>query len=763
METKRCQRCHKLLRLDAQLCSLCGGHDFIAVAKGRQTIKLPPRQVEASIPSNPPASAHRAGHYSGLHPEDQPYQSSFLPVQRPPVVPVVIPSTPVDEPEEVDAFVGADAYMTMAEPFDPTGEKRRIATFTPLPQIRQQRGSQVFPAAPQHAYAPDAAVAVQEEVEVPTPPTLPAREPMPLTLQPVPRKRAQRGVIIPILLALSCFLFLIGTTILTFLLLNNKPVPTPQPTLYAEPASHLRAKDLLIISGKQFPANDQLWFTYDNVPIKDQDGKQLGMKTFSTGIFSIQIQIPSDWSAGPHTISATDQQGIFAKVPITIEGPSLAPPMLQLSTSQIDAGADNVGAITHTSLTLKNTGGGQVQWKASSDANWLSANPQSGTFSGSAGVDIVVNRGTLTPQQYTGHLTFIQQSSQQPSTILASLTLTVTMAIVAAPTLTAPNLALSSAALTFGGTPVKNPVGQALTLQNTGQQALNWTAGATTTGGGSWLVVSPGSGTLFGGEQATVTVSALTTGLSAGNYTGTVTFSYAGSFASVVVTLAVALPPTPALAVQPGGGLTFNSYQGQNPPLQSFTISNPGNALLNWGITEDTNGSAYAPVSATSGTLAAGKSIAISVTPSIAQLSAATIKALITVSDTDKGTTVKSQQVTVTFVIINQAAITLNTNQITFSATLGGYQPSAQSFLLTDTGSSPLNWSLSITNPTPIPWLSVDTTSGTLVPSALTIVNVMADISNLDAGTYVATIQVYDTDTGTPVQPQTITVTLVIS
>src|SRR5947209_4476117 len=34
--------------------------------------------------SIPPASPHHAGHYSGLHPEDQPYQSSIMSVQRPP-------------------------------------------------------------------------------------------------------------------------------------------------------------------------------------------------------------------------------------------------------------------------------------------------------------------------------------------------------------------------------------------------------------------------------------------------------------------------------------------------------------------------------------------------------------------------------------------------------------------------------------------------------------------------------------------------------
>ena len=77
METKRCQRCHKLLRADAPVCNRCGGLDFLQVTQARSgrtgATKEPP-----SIPSNPPASPHRAGHYSGLHPEDQPYQSSFL-------------------------------------------------------------------------------------------------------------------------------------------------------------------------------------------------------------------------------------------------------------------------------------------------------------------------------------------------------------------------------------------------------------------------------------------------------------------------------------------------------------------------------------------------------------------------------------------------------------------------------------------------------------------------------------------------------------
>jgi hypothetical protein len=87
MDTKRCLRCHKLLRADAQKCSLCG-YLFLQTPTRRNSKATngSRHSAKASVPSNPPASPHRAGHYSGLHPEDQPYQSSFMPILRPAVI-----------------------------------------------------------------------------------------------------------------------------------------------------------------------------------------------------------------------------------------------------------------------------------------------------------------------------------------------------------------------------------------------------------------------------------------------------------------------------------------------------------------------------------------------------------------------------------------------------------------------------------------------------------------------------------------------------
>src|ERR1700730_13486043 len=92
METKRCPSCHKILRADARICSRCR-YAFI-----QQKSRVANSPSQRTIP---PASPHRAGHYSGLHPEDQPYQSSMLMIQRPPVKDEGVRRLPVQEPERI--------------------------------------------------------------------------------------------------------------------------------------------------------------------------------------------------------------------------------------------------------------------------------------------------------------------------------------------------------------------------------------------------------------------------------------------------------------------------------------------------------------------------------------------------------------------------------------------------------------------------------------------------------------------------------------
>ncbi len=262
-----------------------------------------------------------------------------------------------------------------------------------------------------------------------------------------------------------------------------------------------------------------------------------------------------------------------------------------------------------------------------------------------------------------------------------------------------------------------------------------------------------------------MTVMAISAGLSVGTYEGTITFSYGGVMATpVMVTLTVNPPPVANIAIS-SGGLSFHAIMGQNPPTQSFTIRNSGNAPLNWGILEDSTARTYTPVSQSNGTLAPGKSAVIYVTPSIGQAGAGTLNATITVIDTDAGTHVKSQQVKVTLTIVNQAIISLDQYQMTFNHSVSlQINVSTQMFMMTNTGSAPLNWSLGVTNSSSVAWLSVDNSGGTGVPPGGTaFITVTCDSSNLSPGTYQATLTVRDTDAGTSVAPQVITVTVIVS
>src|SRR5260370_17315693 len=162
MATRRCLRCHKLSRADARSCSRCG----YVFSKARVRQNGNPtgechREGSGSLPSNPPASPHRAGHYSGLHPEDQPFQTSFIPVRRAPALTRVLEQ----EPDEV--FLPVVIASTAAPLLKPIPEqlipdrlsKRQVPAPSPLLlPIQQRRTSSLFqlpsPAAQAQLFCP---------------------------------------------------------------------------------------------------------------------------------------------------------------------------------------------------------------------------------------------------------------------------------------------------------------------------------------------------------------------------------------------------------------------------------------------------------------------------------------------------------------------------------------------------------------------------------------------------------------------------------
>jgi hypothetical protein len=751
-----------------------------------------------------PASPHHAGHYAGLHPEDQPYLSTFIPV-----------------PQQAALALHADAQAPLAE---------------------QERAEQELDEERAAADMPTQVIAPRTQSYPPR--LFPAKK--------SPRLGSKR--LIPIALMTSCLILLVSGSILAYAFINKSPTANSL-VLTAQP-NQLRVRDMLTLSGRGFGVSDLIHFMHDgNNPILDGSGQPLAARADEQGNFSVQMAVPAAWNVGQHSIYAIDierNQSLSIVTTVTIEQSSLAPPMLALSTTHLDMGAAAPGIISKQNITLINEGGRQLVWQAGSDQPWLSVFPNNGTFSGRSIVAIAVNRGMLPQQNYSGHITFISQGH-----ITQALTLAVIMSVNPAPPA---SLTVSATSLTYQGTETQNPADQALTLQNGSDQAvnwsstvitgnganwlsispnqdhlaahssetitvavqsqqlaigsyvgflafkggtnpivpvalsvvapgnliasppslnfsaigqnpaaqtitiqnsggetLNWSVSASTVDGANWLLPTPTSGSLYPGTTTNIAVNINAAMLVPRSYQGTLTFSYDGTTRQVPVSLTVSVPPAPIINVSQGT-LNFSTIRGANPSAQTVVITNSGNAVLNWTTSEDANGASFAPVSPASGSLNPTQSETLTVTPNIAKESAGTLSTTITIADGNANTKIASKQVTVTIVIKDQAMIALSQPSLTF--TQSSNVPSAtQLLVINNTGSQPLNWTIQSS----ASWLTADLTSGTVAAGGNALLNVQANSTGMAPGTYTATLVVSDSDPNTPVAPQTVTVTMTVS
>jgi hypothetical protein len=194
-------------------------------------------------------------------------------------------------------------------------------------------------------------------------------------------------------------------------------------------------------------------------------------------------------------------------------------------------------------LTVTNTGGGNLTWSASDNASWLTLSPTSGT--GNSSVTASVTTGTLTAGAYNGTVTV---SATGATTVTVPITFTVA---------TAPTMSVSPSSLSYTATQgAANPSNQTLSLTNAGG-TLNWTA----SDNASWLSVTPGSGSGSG----TLTASVNTSGLAEGAYNGTITITAAGTTTNTVgVTLTVNPPAT--------SSATLTWDPNTEPDLASYRI-----------------------------------------------------------------------------------------------------------------------------------------------------------------------------------------------
>ena len=268
-------------------------------------------------------------------------------------------------------------------------------------------------------------------------------------------------------------------------------------------------------------------------------------------------------------------------------------PVLSLSSSSM-AFTSTVGGANPASQTVNvsNTGGGTLNWTATSNQSALKVSPAQGTNSGT--MTISVDLTGVPAGSYSGAIT-VNGGTAGAKTINVS-------AVVSAAS-TPPALSVSSSSLAFTSTVGgANPAANTVSISNAGGGTLNWTASSSQAA----LLVSPAQGT----NSGTLTVSVNLTGVPAGTYSGVITINGGAAGTKTVnvsATVSAAAPPpaTPPTLTLSSTTLAFSCTKGGvNPAAKTVDISNTGGGTLNWTASSNQSALKVSPAQgANSGTM----------------------------------------------------------------------------------------------------------------------------------------------------------------
>jgi uncharacterized protein (TIGR03437 family) len=287
----------------------------------------------------------------------------------------------------------------------------------------------------------------------------------------------------------------------------------------------------------------------------------------------IQLQAdPSQLTANNYQATLTVQAGSGPAIPITVTfqvGEGL-PPQLTLNKSKLSFTYASNSVARSDLITVSDSGGGtlpfQVSAQTATGGNWLTVSPGSGTATPIASVPLAIeaNPSGLAPGTYRGTITVTGPADFVTAAVqIVPVTMTVSSSSQA--------LLLSHTGLTFT-TVQQGSVAppQTFAVLNIGSGAMNWTAIATTRSGGSWLSVSPASGSSIAGSPAPkVTVTVNQTGLAPGRYYGLVQIAAPGAANTphVIMVLLRVLPSSANIGeVVTPNELIFVATAGENSP-----------------------------------------------------------------------------------------------------------------------------------------------------------------------------------------------------
>jgi len=389
---------------------------------------------------------------------------------------------------------------------------------------------------------------------------------------------------------------------------------------------------------------------------------------------------------------------------VTGSGVSTGTGSLTLSQSSLTLQAQVNGVAVSTSLTVSTTfpttftATSQV---TSGSTTWLSVSP-SGSNVTNTTLTIIANPAGLAAGTYTGNIYLVSSTGTQtvPVTLVVGTTTTGSVSV------TANGGTATSPTLTFTATAVGvTPATQYLTVSSAlGSSAVTFTAAATTNNGVSWIQLNTNAGTEYS-TPLNVVVTANTSALSTGTFTGSVIITPTGGTAvTVPVTLTIAGAATIAVSQT---ALSFSYQAGAATPntqTVSVTVSNASSGSFTATATSTPAG--WLAVTPTSGTTPG--SLIVSIAPS--GLSAGTYSGSIAVAGASGTTGTATITVTLT-VTVPLPTVTAVVNAASFVN-----EPVSPGEIITIGGTS-------IGPATPASF----TVSGGIVPSTLSGVQVLVN------------------------------------
>jgi hypothetical protein len=244
--------------------------------------------------------------------------------------------------------------------------------------------------------------------------------------------------------------------------------------------------------------------------------------------------------------------------------PFIFPAQLSLSSNNLDFGIMGEDTPYPLRFSIDNQGKDTLTWRVESDQPWIAVKPSSGKNNG---IVMVTIQGPMQSGDQQGIIYVRSNAGDQQVRVKLHVE-------------TPAEPGVYPESVDFVKIGQKQPASKTLSISNSGEIPLRWTASADR----SWIALQGNEGTNKGDIRIDIIGNQ-----DPGTYNGTITIQSNSRSLHVPISLEVRRPPQ--LTVRPNP-LVFNfeelyGWVSQLPEPQTMTIRNNGGDVLNWLISQD--------------------------------------------------------------------------------------------------------------------------------------------------------------------------------